>query len=51
MKHETARIATCTTRLVSLNLYQQIKWDSLQKRRNDHKLCLFFKTKFNLTST
>ena len=36
--------------LISINsLYNEIKWDSLQKRRNDHKLSLFFKMKNNLT--
>ena len=50
IKHEAARIATGTTRLISINyLYNEIKWDSLQKRRNDHKLSLFFKMKNNLT--
>ena len=43
MQHEAARIATGTTRLVSLySLYSEIKWESLQKRRNDHKLYLHF---------
>ena len=32
-------------------MYQEIKWDFLQKRRNDHKLCFFFKMKHNLTPT
>ena len=51
-EHEAARIATGTTRLISINnLYNEIKWDSLQKRRNDHKLSLFFKMKNNLTPT
>ena len=50
IQHETARIATGTTRLISINsLYNEIKWDSLQKRRNDHRLTLFFKMKNNLT--
>ena len=41
---EAARIATSTTKLVSLqSLYNETKWDSLEKRRNDHKLSLFFK--------
>ena len=49
---ETARIATGTTRLVSLNLlYQEIKWGFLQKKRNGHKLCLFFKMKHNSIPT
>ena len=50
IQHEAARIATGTTHLISINnLYNEIKWDSLQKRRNDHKLSLFFKMKNNLT--
>ena len=49
IQHEAARIATGTTRLVSLhNLYNEIKWESLQKRRDDHKATLFFKMKNNL---
>ena len=37
-------IATGATKLVSINnLYKEICWDSLQKRRNDHKLTLFFR--------
>ena len=31
------------------SLYSEIKWESLQKRRNDHKLSLLFKMKNNLT--
>ena len=50
IQHEAARIATGTTRLISItSLYNKIKWDSLQKRRNDHELSLFFKMKNNLT--
>ena len=49
IQHEAARIVTGATRLVSLHsLYAEIKWDSLQKRRNDHKLSLLFKMKNNL---
>ena len=41
---EAARIATGTTKLISLqSFYNETKWDSLEKRRNDHKLSLFFK--------
>ena len=41
---EAARIATGTTKLISLqSLCNETKWDSLEKRRNDHKLSLFFK--------
>ena len=39
---EVARIATDTTKLISSqSLYNETKWDSLEKRRNDHKLSLF----------
>ncbi|MCG8096816.1 MAG: hypothetical protein JAZ17_24870 [Candidatus Thiodiazotropha endolucinida] len=49
IQHEAARIATGATRLVSLqNLYNEVKWQSLQKRRDDHKLTLFFKMNNNL---
>ena len=47
---EAARIATGTTKLVSLNnLYKEICWDKLQKRRDDYKLTLFYKMYNNLT--
>ena len=50
MQQEAARTATGTTRLASLDsLYSEIKWESLQKLRNDHKLSLLFKMKNNLT--
>ena len=43
-QNEAARIATGATKLVSINnMYKEICWESLQKRRNDHKLTLFFK--------
>ena len=52
IRHEAAKLDTCATRLVSLNmLYQEMKWDFLQKRGNNHKICLFFKMKHNLTPT
>ena len=44
IQNEAARIATGATKLVSINnFYKEICWESLQKRRNDHKLTLFFK--------
>ena len=50
IQHKTVRIDTGSTRLISINsLYNEIKWDSLQKRWDDHKLSLFFKMKNNLT--
>ncbi|MCG8113685.1 MAG: reverse transcriptase family protein [Candidatus Thiodiazotropha taylori] len=46
---EAARIATGTTKLISLNnLYKEICWDTLEKRRHDHKLTLFYKMINNL---
>ena len=34
---------------MSLNaLYNEIRWDTLEKRRNDHKLTLFYKKKCNI---
>ena len=50
IQNEAARIATGTTKLISLNaLYNEICWDKLQKRRDDHKLTLFYKMYSNLT--
>ena len=47
---EAARIATGTTKLISLNnLYKEICWDKLKKRRDDHKLTHFYKMNNNLT--
>ena len=49
-QHEAVRIAAGTTILVSLNtLHVEICWESLEKRRNNHKLTLFYKLKANLT--
>ena len=40
---EAARIAPGATKLVSLDiLYWETGWESLEKRRHQHKLCLFF---------
>lgn len=47
---EAARIATGTTKLVSLNkLYQETGWETLEERRSKHKLCLFYKMSNNLS--
>ena len=44
IQNEAARIATGATKLVPINdLYTEIYWESLQKRRHDHKLTLFYK--------
>ena len=49
IQNEAARIATGATRLVSLNnLYREVCWESLHKRRQDHKLTLFYKMLNNL---
>ena len=49
LQNEAARIATRATRLVSLNaLCKEIGWDSLEKRRFNHKLTLFYKMPHNL---
>ena len=47
IQNEAARIATGATKLVSINnLYKEICWESLQKRRNDHKLTYSLKCMF-----
>lgn len=51
IQNEAARIAVGATKLVSLNaLYNEIGWESLEKRRLDHKLTLFYKMLNNLSS-
>ena len=50
IQNEAARIVTGATKLVSINaLYNQIQWDTLEKRRRDHKLTLFYKMQCNIT--
>ena len=50
IQNEAAPIATGTTKLISLDcLYNEIKWESLEKRRRNHKLTLFYKMYTNLT--
>ena len=49
---EAARIATGATKLISLsNLYKEICWETLQQRRHNHKLILFYKMVNNLAPT
>ena len=49
-KIEAARIATGTAKLVSLNaLYQETGWLTLEKRRENHKLVMFYKMYNDLT--
>ena len=41
IRNEAARIATGATELVSVYaLYKEIGWETLEKRRNNHKLTL-----------
>ena len=50
IQNEAARIATGTTKLVSLNsLHKEIGWESLEERRQKHKLTLFYKMIHQLT--
>ena len=50
IQNEAARIVTGATALVSLqSLYDEVGWESLQSRRSNHKLCLFFKMQHDLT--
>ena len=50
IQNEAARIATGATKLVSLDaLYKETQWDTLGKRRENHKLTLFYKTIYNFT--
>ena len=47
---EAARIATGASKLISnRNLYNEIGWETLEKRRKNHKLILFYKLYNNLT--
>ena len=50
IQNETARIATGTTKLVSIHVfYSELRWDTLQQPRNIHKLTLLYKMTHNLT--
>ena len=50
IQNEVARIATGATKLVSLDaLYKKTQWDTLGKRRENHKLTLFYKMIYNFT--
>ena len=45
---EAARIVTGATKLVSLEvLYNETGWESLETRRSNHKMCLFYKMNKN----
>ena len=44
IQNEAARIATGATKLVSVDaLYKEISWETLEQRRHNHKLTLFYK--------
>ena len=50
IQNEAVRFATGTTKLVSLvYLHNEIKLESLEKRRRSHKLTLFYTMCTNLT--
>ena len=50
MQLEAARIVTGATKLVALEmLYRETGWESLQERRQKHKMCLFYKIASGLT--
>ena len=50
IQNEAARITTGTTKLVSLdNLYKEVGWQTLHRRRQDHKITFFYKTFYQLT--
>ena len=50
IQNEAARITTGTTKLVSLdNLYKEGGWQTLHRRRQDHKITLFYKMFNQLT--
>ena len=47
---EAARIATGASKFISIrNFYNEIGWETLEKRRINHKLILFYKMYNNLT--
>ena len=47
---EAARIVTGTTKFISIQtLYDEIKWEILESRRNKHKLVLFYKMYNNIS--
>ena len=51
IQNEAARIVTGATKLVSLNtLYSEIRWETLEQRRKNHRLTLFYKMRYSLTT-
>ena len=52
IQNEAARIATGATAVVSIQaLYDEVGWETLQTRRTNHKLSLFFKMPHDLAPT
>jgi hypothetical protein len=50
IQNECARIASGATRLVSIEcLIQELNWETLEQRRYNHRLILFYKMHNNLT--
>ena len=50
IQNEAARIATGASELVSFNaLSKEICWESLEQRRQNHRLTLFYKMFYNIT--
>ena len=50
IQNEAARIATGATKLVSLyTLSNKICWETLEQRRKNHRLTLFYKMVYNIT--
>ena len=50
IQSEAARIVSGATKLVSLHaLYEEVGWESLEKRRRKHKLSLLYKMFNNLS--
>ena len=50
IQNEAARIATGATKLVSLYiLSNEIGWETLEQRRKNHRLTLFYKMVYNIT--
>ena len=52
IQNEAARIATGATALVSIQaLYDEVGWETLQTRKTNHNLSLFFKMQHDLAPT
>ena len=50
IQHEGARIISGTTKLISIwDLYNEVRWESLENRRTKHKLIMLYKMKNNPT--